>query len=90
LSDWKSLLPYVHFFAEYLPAHDDGSRVLFDESVVLRPNTRLIVTVLEHADPDREAFLSLSSSALGAAYSDDEVEYTEADLESLGSSDKFL
>jgi hypothetical protein len=73
-----------------IPAHYDGSQVLFDESVALRPNTRLIVTVLEHADPDREAFLSLSSSALGAAYSDDEVEYTEADLESLGSSDKFL
>mgnify|MGYP000116559990 FL=1 len=63
-----------------IPAHYDGSYVQFDESVALRPNTRLIVTVIEPTDPSREAFLKMSSSVLGAAYSDDEVEYTEADL----------
>lgn len=63
-----------------IPAHDDGSRVLLDEAVALRPNTRLIVTVLENSDSDRAGFMSLSSGALAAAYSDDEVEYSEADL----------
>lgn len=61
-------------------AHYDGSRVLLDEAVHLRPNTRLIVTVLEDSDQERDEFLSMASRALGMASGDDEVEYTEADL----------
>jgi hypothetical protein len=61
-------------------AHYDGSRVLFDEAVQLRPNTRLIVTVLEDEDSDRVEFMGVASRALGKAYADHEVEYTEADL----------
>lgn len=61
-------------------AHYDGSRVLLDEAVHLRPNTRLIVTVLEDSDQERDEFLSMASRALGMATGDDEVEYTEADL----------
>jgi hypothetical protein len=61
-------------------AHYDGSRVLLDEVVQLRPNTRLIVTVLEDSDPEREEFLGMASRALGSTYADDEVEYSEADL----------
>jgi hypothetical protein len=61
-------------------AHYDGSRVLLDEAVDLRPNTRLIVTVLEDPDQERDEFLSMASLALGMATGDDEVEYTEADL----------
>lgn len=63
-----------------IAAHFDGSRVLFDEAVALRPNTRLMITVLEDADPERDEFLSMASRALGAACADDEVEYSEADL----------
>lgn len=63
-----------------IPAHYDGSNVLLDEPVVLRPNARLIVTVLEESDPDREDFLRLAANGLAAAYSEDEIEYTEADL----------
>jgi hypothetical protein len=63
-----------------ISAHYDGTRVLLDEAVKLRPNTRLIVTVLDETDRDREEFLGISARALGVAYADDEVEYTEADL----------
>jgi hypothetical protein len=63
-----------------IAAHYDGTRVLLDEAVHLRPNTRLIVTVLEHSDFDREEFLDMASRALGSAYAHDEVEYSEADL----------
>jgi hypothetical protein len=61
-------------------AHFDGSRVLFDEAVRLRPNTRLIVTVLEDSDQERDEFLGMASRALATASADDEVEYSESDL----------
>ncbi|HSP41749.1 MAG TPA: hypothetical protein VLO11_02660 [Luteolibacter sp.] len=61
-------------------AHYDGSRALLDEAVQLRPNTRLIVTVLEDSDQERDEFLGMASRALDAACADDEVEYSEADL----------
>ena len=63
-----------------IPAHFDGSQVLLDEDVVLPPNTRLIVTILQDSDTEREEFLSLAAAGLEAAYSEDEVEYTETDL----------
>jgi hypothetical protein len=61
-------------------AHYDGSHVLLDEAVQLRPNARLIVTVLEDSDRERDEFLEMASRALGIACADDEVEYSEADL----------
>jgi hypothetical protein len=63
-----------------IPAHYDGVRVCLDEEVALRPNVRLIVTVLEDSDAEREDFLRLAASKLAAAYADDEVEYSVADL----------
>ena len=63
-----------------IQAHYDGSQVLLDEEVNLKPNTRLIVTVLEETDSEREDFLRLSVATLAAAYSNEEVEYSEADL----------
>ena len=63
-----------------IPAHYDGVRVCLDEEVSLRPNVRLIVTVLEDSDAEREDFLRLSANKLVAAYADDEVEYSVADL----------
>jgi hypothetical protein len=63
-----------------IAAHYDGSRVLFDEPVQLRSNARLIITVLDEPDRDRDEFLTMASRALGVAADDDEVEYTEADL----------
>ena len=63
-----------------IPAHYDGARVLLDEAVSLRPNTRLIVTVLEDSDAERGEFMTMASVALSSAFENDEVEYTEADL----------
>ena len=63
-----------------IAAHYDGSRVLLDEDVALRPNTRLMITVLEDEDRERDEFLGMASRVLGDACADDEVEYSEADL----------
>ena len=63
-----------------IPAHYDGTQVLLDEKVSLPPNRRLLVTVLDDSDDDREQFLQLASNSLATAYSDEEVEYTAADL----------
>ncbi|MFK5922126.1 MAG: hypothetical protein QM496_08090 [Verrucomicrobiota bacterium] len=63
-----------------IAAHFDGEQVRFDESVNIRPNTRLLVTILEEGDPDREDFLALAATAFADSYGDGEVEYTEADL----------
>jgi uncharacterized lipoprotein YbaY len=63
-----------------IPAHYDGTQVLLDEKVSLPPNSRLLVTVLDGSDDDREQFLQLASNSLATAYSDEEVEYTAADL----------
>ena len=58
-----------------ISAHYDGTRVLLDEAVKLRPSTRLIVTVLDETDRERQEFLDISARALGATYADDEVKY---------------
>lgn len=63
-----------------IAAHYDGHQVLLDEQVTIRPHTRLLVTILADTDPDREDFLALASTAFADSYGEDEVEYTEADL----------
>lgn len=63
-----------------IPAHYDGSRIVLDEATELRTDARLIVTVLPDADSERADFMRLSEDALSRAYSDDEVEYSEADI----------
>ena len=63
-----------------IPAHYDGVHVLLDEHVDLPPNARLVVTVLPDMDSERADFLLLSTSALADAYSDEEVEYSAADI----------
>ena len=64
-----------------IPAHFDGTHVTLDEDVSLSPACRLIVTVLDDADAERDEFLRASGAQLGAAMDNDEVEYSEADLE---------
>ena len=63
-----------------IPAHFDGTQVLLDEKVALPLNARLLVTVLDGSNKDREEFLKLAANSLATAYSDEEVEYTAADL----------
>ncbi len=70
-----------------LRAHFDGEQIVLDEPFKLRlkPNTRLIVTVLpepeseqelEENDKERQAWLQTSMKGLENAYSEDEVEYS--------------
>ena len=70
-----------------LRAHFDGDRIVLDDpdSVKLKPNAKLLVTVLPESEsgqqPDdnrseRQAWLQLSVDGLRRAYSDDEVEYS--------------
>ena len=75
LIDYRDDMPLLS-----IQAHYDGVQVLLDEKVKLRRNSRLIVTVLEDSDEDREEFLRMAASGLAGAYSDGEVEYTETDL----------
>jgi hypothetical protein len=60
-----------------LQAHFDGEQICLDEPFELKPNTKLIVTVLldEQPDDEYEAWLLLSQKRLEAAYGEDEVEY---------------
>lgn len=65
-----------------ISGHYDGHQVQLDEAIELPANTRLIITVLAERAPDNEVEdgYRLSETALAAAYGEDEVEYTEADL----------
>lgn len=63
-----------------LRAHFDGERVLFDEPLPfsLKPNTKLVITVLaqEPKEDEREAWMRLSQQGLARAYGENEPEYT--------------
>jgi hypothetical protein len=56
-------------------AHFDGTQIRLDEPYSLRPNARLLVTLLPETEEEREAWLHLSAQKLIEAYSDDEPEY---------------
>ena len=60
-----------------LPAHYDGERICLDEEFDLKPETKLMVTILpnEEQDDERKAWLKLSGQSLENAYGDNEPEY---------------
>ncbi len=61
-----------------LPAHFDGKQICLDEPFDLKPNTKLIVTVLPIQEPDdeREEWLLLSRQRLEEGYAENEPEYS--------------
>ena len=59
-----------------IPAHFDGERILLDEPIELKPNTKLIVTVLGENDAEHDSWLRLSGLGLEDAYGTDEEEYS--------------
>jgi hypothetical protein len=62
-----------------IPAHFDGKTILLDEQFELKPNARLLVTVLpEQPDEDDEhlEWLNLSIQAVASACDSDEREYS--------------
>ena len=58
-----------------LRAHYDGKQILLDEPAELPPNTKLLITVLESPDAEREAFMNFALQNLNAAYGDNEPDY---------------
>jgi hypothetical protein len=59
-----------------LKAHFDGSQILLDEPYELKPNTKLVVSVIEMRDEERADWTRLSLSSLERAYASDEPEYS--------------
>jgi hypothetical protein len=56
-----------------IQGHFDGTQVLFDEPCTLKPNTKLIIKVVE--DNEDDEWCLLGKKSLAGAYSDDEPEY---------------
>jgi hypothetical protein len=69
-----------------LKAHFDGKHILLDEPFYIPVNTELSVIVpspfsaTDTPDSERRDWLHVASSNLARAYSDDEPEYTLADV----------
>ena len=61
-----------------LTAHFDGERIQLDEPYTLKPQTRLLVTVLPKptAENERESWGDLAVLGLAAAYGPDEPDYS--------------
>lgn len=58
-----------------LRAHFDGDQILLDDPFELRPNTKLLVTIIPEPDAEQYAWLKLSVQGLSAAYSENEPDY---------------
>ena len=64
-----------------LKAHFDGQQIVLDDPYELPHNSQLIVTVLSPADEiERAEWARAAAAGLARAYSDDEPEYSPADV----------
>ncbi len=65
-----------------LKAHYDGKNICLDEPFDLRPDTKLLVTVIPGSSPEdeRQAWLAASQEGLARAYGEDEPDYSGAML----------
>ncbi|MEM7735650.1 MAG: hypothetical protein AAF267_07645 [Deinococcota bacterium] len=61
-------------------AHFDGKHIQLDEPLDLKPNTKLMVTVLPAQDSEREAWSRFSLEGLARAYSDNDEAYDLSDI----------
>ena len=59
-----------------LQAHFDGKQILLDEPYELAPNTKLVVSVIQMPDEEREDWTCFSLANLERAFGDDEPEYS--------------
>jgi hypothetical protein len=57
-----------------LEAHFDGKAIVLDEPFELKPEMKIIVTILEEFD-EREDWRFAAKRSLARAYADDEPEY---------------
>jgi hypothetical protein len=51
-----------------VPAHFDGAQILLDVEVELKPDTRLLVIILDNEDPSNEALVWNAMKASEAAF----------------------
>jgi hypothetical protein len=58
-----------------LRAHYNGTQILLDDPVDLQPNTKLLITMIQKPETERETWFNFSAQSLDAAYGDDEPEY---------------
>jgi hypothetical protein len=56
-------------------AHFDGQQITLDEPFEIPSNARLLVTILETSDLERDDWMAFSGRNLAEAYSDDEADY---------------
>ena len=64
-----------------LKAHFDGKHITLDEPYELQPGTQLTVTVNSpSANLEKAEWTAAASAGLARAYSEDEPEYTLADI----------
>lgn len=63
-----------------LKAHYDGQQIRLDEPFPLKPNTRLLVTVVPDGttEAERQAWLVASQESFARAYGDNEPDYSDA------------
>jgi len=59
-----------------LPAHFDGKLIVLDAPFELKPQDKLLVTILESESDERKDWNASSLSQLNKAYSTDEPEYS--------------
>ena len=59
-----------------LQAHFDGEQIVLDEPYELEPNTKLVVSVIEMQNEEREDWTRFSLANLERAYGNDEPEYS--------------
>ena len=64
-----------------LKAHFNGDRVIFDEPAQLKPDTKLLVTILPDSPGERSSeWFQMAESSFDSAFGDDEPSYGAENL----------
>jgi hypothetical protein len=58
-----------------LRGHHDGTQIRLDDPFELRPNTKLLITVVQNPDVEKAQWQTVSAQGLAKAYSNEEPEY---------------
>ena len=66
-----------------LKAHFDGQQITLDEPFEIPSNAKLLVTILETPDLERDEWTGFSLRNLARAYSDNEPEYPVSALKEV-------
>lgn len=63
-----------------LPAHYDGKKIVLDKPFNLKPDDKLLITILdsESSVDERKDWIASSLSRLNKAYDEDEPEYSSS------------